>query len=92
MARDIERYIEKCDICQRMKNKVEIPAGKLKMSEVLKKLWICLIVDFIMKLLLVVEKDVILVVCDILSKIVYFVATTEETLVEELSWLFRNNV
>jgi len=31
-----------------------------------------LTVDFIMKLLLVVEKDVILVVCDILSKIAYF--------------------
>jgi len=39
-------------------------------------------VDFIMKLPLVAEKDIILVVCDKLSKIAYFVAITEETLVE----------
>ena len=27
-----------CDIYQRMKNRIEIPAGKLKLSEVLEKL------------------------------------------------------
>ena len=41
---------------------------------------------------LVAEKDTILVVYDILFKITYFVATTEETLVEELERLFRNNI
>ena len=46
-------------------------------------------VNFIMKLLLVAEKNVILVVCDRLSKIMYFMATTKETLVKELAWLFR---
>jgi len=49
-----------------------------------------LTVDFITKLLLVVRKNVILVMCNRLSKIVYFVATTEETLVEGLIKLFRN--
>ena len=34
----------------------------------------------------------ILVVCDRLSKITYFVATTEGTLAEELVRLFRDNV
>ena len=48
--------------------------------------------DFITKLLLVAEKDAILVVCDKLSKMTHFVATTEETLVEGLAMLFRNNV
>jgi len=38
-----------------------------------------LIVKFITKLPLVAEKDVILVVCNRLSKMVYFVATTEKT-------------
>ena len=51
-----------------------------------------LIVDFITKLLLVAEKNVILVICNRLSKMVYFVATTEETSVEELIRLFRNNI
>ena len=49
-------------------------------------------VEFITKLLLVAGKDVILVVCDWLSKITYFVATTEETSVEGLARLFRDNV
>ena len=51
-----------------------------------------LTVDFITKLLLVAGKDVILVVCNRLSKITHFVATTEGTLVEGLTWLFRDNV
>ena len=45
-----------------------------------------------MKLLLVVEKDTILVVYDRLSKIMYFVETTEETLAKGLVRLFRDNV
>ena len=51
-----------------------------------------IIVDFIIKLLLIVEKNVILVVCNKLSKIIYFVATTERILVKGLASLFRNNV
>jgi len=46
-------------------------------------------VDFITKLLLVVEKDIILVVCNILSKIAHFVATTEDTMVDNIWTLHR---
>jgi len=49
-------------------------------------------VDFITKLLLVTGKDAIVVVCDKLSKIIYFVATTEETSAEGLARLFRDNM
>jgi len=49
-------------------------------------------VDFITKLPIVAEKDVILVVCDRLSKMMHFVATTEGTLAEGLARLFRDNV
>ena len=48
--------------------------------------------DFITKLPLVARKDVVLVVCDKLYKMIYFVATTEETLAKELARLFRDNV
>ena len=51
-----------------------------------------LTVDFITKLPVVVGKDVILVVCDRLSKMTYFVATTEGTLAEGLARLFRDNM
>jgi len=49
-------------------------------------------VDFITKLLLVAEKDAILVVCDRLSKMTHFVATTEGISAEGLAKLFRDNV
>ena len=75
-----------------MKNRMEVLAGKLKLSEVLEKLWTHLIVDFITKLLLVAGKDAILVVYNRLSKMTHFVATTEGTSVKGLACLFRNNI
>ena len=38
ITRDIGRYIKECDMCQRMKNRTEEIAGKLKLNEVLEKL------------------------------------------------------
>ena len=90
--RDVEKYVEGCDLCQRMKNRTEELAGKLKLNEVLEKLWTYLMVDFIMKLPVVAGKDTILVVCNRLSKMTHFVAATEGTLVEDLARLFRDNV
>ena len=75
-----------------MKNRTEEPAGKLKLSKVPKKPWMHLTVDFITKLLVVAGKDMILVVCDQLSKMTHFVATTEGTLAKGLARLFRDNV
>jgi len=49
-------------------------------------------VDFITKLPLVAGKDMILVVCNRLSKITHFMATTEGTSVEGLARLFRDNM
>jgi len=49
-------------------------------------------VDFITKLPVVAGKDAILVVCNQLSKMTYFVATTEGTSAEGLARLFWDNV
>jgi len=92
VTRDVGRYIEEYDLCQRIKNRIEEVAGKLKLSEIPEKLWTHLTVDFITKLPIVARKDVILVVCNRLSKMAYFVATTEETLAEGLARLFKDNV
>jgi len=51
-----------------------------------------LTVDFITKLPVVAGKDAILVVCDRLSKMTYFVVMTEETLAEGLARLFWNYI
>ena len=84
--------MEGCDLCQQMKNRMEEVAGKLKLGEAPEKPWMHISVDFITKLLIVAGKDVILVVCDRLSKMMYFVVTMEETLAEGLARLFRDNV
>jgi len=88
VTRDVGKYVEGCDSCQRMKNRMEEPAGKLKLSEVPKKPWSHLTVDFITKLPVVAGRDAVLVVCDRLSKMIHFVATTEETSAEGLARLF----
>jgi len=75
-----------------MKNRMEKPAGKLKLSEVPQKMWTHLTVDFIMKLPIIAGKDAILVVCDRLSKMTHFVATMEGTSAEGLARLFQDNV
>jgi len=92
VMKDVGKYVEECDMCQRMKNRTEMPAGKLKLSKVPEKLWTHLTVYFITKLLVVAGKDTILIVCDRLSKMTHFVATTEGTSTEGLARLFRDNV
>jgi len=90
--RAIGKYVKGYDLCQKIKNRTEEMVGKLKLSEVPEKPWTHLIVDFITKLLVVAGKDAILVVCNQLSKMTHFVATTERTSAEGLTRLFRNNV
>jgi len=51
-----------------------------------------LTVDFITKLPVVAGKDAVLGVCDRLSKMIHFVATTEGTSAEGLVRLFRDNM
>ena len=92
VTRNVGRYAEGYDLCQRMKNRMEEVAGKLKLSKVPEKPWMHLMVDFITKLPVVAGKDAILVVCNRLSKMTYFVVTIEETLAEELAKLLRDNV
>ena len=92
VTREVGRYVEGCDLCQRMKNRTEEVVEKLKLGEVSEKPWTYILVDFITKLLMVAGKDAILVVCDRLSKMIHFVATTERTTAEGLARLFRDNV
>ena len=89
---NVERYVDGCNICQRMKNRMEVLVGKLKLSKILEKLQTHLIVEFITKLLLVAGKDTILVVYDRSSKMIHFVVITEGTLAERLTRLFKDNI
>jgi len=57
-----------------------------------KKPWTHISADFITKLLLAQGYDSILVVVNRLTKMVYFIPTTEKTSAEGLARLFRNNI
>ena len=92
VTKDVGKYMEGYDMCQKMKNRIEALAEKLKLSETPEKPWIYLMVDFIMKLLIITGKNVTLVVYNRLSKMTHFVATTERTLAKRLVRLFRNNI
>ena len=85
VARDNKRY-------RKIYKGIWYVLENLMVNKILEKLWTHLIVDFITKLPLVVGKNTILVVCNRLSKMVYFVATIERTSVEGLVRLFRDNM
>jgi len=92
VTKEVKRYVEGCDQCQRMKNRVEMPAGKLRPNQVPERPWQHISVDFITKLPVSKGHDSILVVCDRFSKMSHFVATTEKTTAEGLARIFRDNV
>jgi len=75
-----------------MKNRAEMPAGKLKPNQIPERLWQHISVDFITKLPVSKGHNLILVVCDRFSKMSHFVAMTEKTTAEGLAKLFRDNV
>ena len=75
-----------------MKNRAEMPTGKLRPNQVLERLWQHISVDFITKLPMSKGYDSILVVCDRFSKMSYFVVIMEKTMAEGLARLFRDNM
>jgi len=75
-----------------MKNRMEMPVGKLRPNEVPGRPWQHISVDFITKLLMSKGHDSILVVCDRFSKISHFVTAIEKTMAEGLVRLFRDNM
>jgi len=92
IIKEVKRYVEGCDQCQRMKNRAEMLAGKLQPNQIPEKPWQHISVDFITKLPVSKGHDSILVVYDRFSKMSHFVVMTEKTMAERLARLFRDNV
>jgi len=90
--KEVKQYVERYDQCQRMKNRAEMLAGKLRLNEIPEKLWQYISVNFIMKLPLSKDHNSILVVCDRFLKMSHFVAMTEKMMAEGLAKLFRDNM
>ena len=62
IMKEVKRYMDRCDTCQRYKNRSEAPAGKLMPNAIPEKLWSHILADFITKLPLAQGYDAILVV------------------------------
>ena len=92
VTKEVKQYVEGCDAYQCNKNHTEQLAEKLMPNSVPEKPWVHILADFITKLPLAQGYNSILVVVDRLTKIVYFIPTTEKTSAEELARLFRNNM
>jgi len=92
VIKEVGRYVDGCDACQRYKNQSEALAGKLMPNAIPEKPWSHISVDFITKLLLAQGYNAILVVCNRFSKMAHFITTTERTSVEGLARLFRDQV
>ena len=80
------------DFCQRNKNYTEQPADKLMSNSIPERPWIHILANFITELPLAQKYNSILVVVNRLTKIVYFISTTEKMSAEGLARLFRDNV
>jgi len=92
VTKEVGRYVEGCNACQRYKNQSEAPAGKLMPNMIPEKPWSHISADFITKLPLAQGYDAILVICDRFSKIAHFIATMEKMSAEGLTKLFRDHV
>jgi len=92
VTKEVGRYVNGCDACQRYKNRSEAPTGKLISNAIPEKPWSHISADFITKLPLAQGYNAILVVCDRFSKITHFITTTEKTSAEGLAKLFRDQV
>jgi len=90
--KEVRRYVDGCDACQRYKNQSEALAGKLMPNAIPEKPWSHISADFITKLPLAQGYDAILVVCDRFSKMAHFIATMEKTSAEGLAKLFWDQV
>jgi len=92
VTKEVKRYVEECDACQRNKNRTEQPASKLIPNSIPEKPWTHILADFITKLPLAQGYDLMLVVVDRLTKMVHFIPTTKKTSAEGLARLFKDNV
>ena len=90
--KEVAKYVEGYNWCQRHKNQAEALAGKLMPNSIPEKPWRHISANFIVKLPLAQGYDAILVVCDCLTKMAHFIPTTEKMLAAGLARLFRDNV
>jgi len=92
VIKEVGKYVDGCNACQRYKNQSKTPVEKLMPNTIPEKPWSYISADFITKLPLAQRYNTILVVCNRFSKMVHFIATIEKTLAKRLAKLFQDHV
>lgn len=93
MAQDVKNFIQKCDVCQRVKASQQPPAGLLQPLPVPSQKWWVVTMDLITDLPPTKDgSDSILVFVDKLTKMVHLAKTTKTCSSTEVARLFVENV
>ncbi|KAK8919251.1 hypothetical protein KSP39_PZI022114 [Platanthera zijinensis] len=92
MRRDIQEFVQKCEVCQRQKYETTSPAGLLTPLEIPHQIWDTVSMDFIDGLPKSKGKTVILVVVDKLSKYGHFLALSHPYTGESVAALFVREI
>ena len=89
MKRNVQRYVEKCQVCQQVKADRRRRAGLLRPLEILNRKFESITMDFVTGFPRTIGRyDAIRVIVDRLTKIVHFIPLRIETSGRELADLF----
>ena len=92
MGQYVTRYVEGCDLCQRVKPRHHAPYGLLQPLPVPEKAWTDISVDFITGLPMSEGRDAILNVVDRKTKVAHFVPCNIDETSESTAQLFLRNI
>ena len=88
----IKRYVQACQLCQRMKPRTEKDPGLLHSLEIPENRWTDISVDFVGPLPKSEGKDAIMVVVDRLTKRAHFIPSTTTASATDIAKLFQQQI
>ena len=92
MRKDIDRYVDNCETCQRTKPRRDRAFGLLEPLPVPSKVWKSITLDYITGLPETQGYNAVLVVVDRLSKMAHYIPTTKEVSAQETAKLMLQHV
>lgn len=92
MSKEIKRYMEECDACQRSRFCWQSPVSPFHIHNVLNRPWVMTSINMIKPLSESQGKDPILIIMDYFSKQLHMIPTSAKLTAEETAKLHRENV